>query len=272
MTRLRHRFHWLVYGVPLFCLLVLAAASRIRRGTRESADAPQPPVLQLLCGAALRPPVSEIAEAFQRRFGVKVEVLYGASNLLLGQLELTRQGDVFLPGDAFYTDEAARRGLATHSQTVAWFVPVIQVARGNPGNIQTVAALADPGVRLAVADERAAAIGRIAPDLFRLHGVSMEDVRRNTVFTAITAPEAAQAVALGHADAAVVWKPVALQYPLTEIVPIPADQNVRSPIDAAVLASAARTAAAHDFVRFLTGPAGREAFRRYHYELDAHDR
>ncbi len=259
------RNRWMLYGVPLVCLLLLAGVWMLGHNGRP-AETASPPRLLLLSGAGLRPPVEEIVEAFQRRYGVRVEVQYGPSNILLGQLELTEKGDVFLPGDAYYIAEAARRGFVTSARPVAWFVPAIQVAGGNPKGIETLADLAAPGIRLALADERAAAIGRITPSLFRDHRVPLEAIERNTVFTAVAAPELAQAIAFGHADAAVIWRPVALQYPLTEVVEIPAEQNRISPIEAAVLTTAAQPDLARDFVDFMKGSAARAAFARHHYD------
>jgi molybdate transport system substrate-binding protein len=249
-------------------LVLLTVVHLTFRDPNPTTETTPGPLLTLLCGAGLRPPVEEIVDAFRRRHGVRVEIQYGASNLLLGQLELTGRGDVFLPGDAFYTDEARRKGLVADSRTVAWFVPVIQVADGNPKGIKTVADLAVPGIRLGIADERAAAVGRITPEIFRMNGVSMDDVRRNVVFTSVTAPELGQSVALGHVDAVIVWQPVAKQYPSTEIIAIPEDKNRISPIDAAVVGKpGASTDVAHAFVNFLAGPVAGESFRKYDYDL-----
>jgi ABC-type molybdate transport system substrate-binding protein len=126
------------------------------------------------------------------------------------------------------------------------------------------------GIRLGIADERAAAIGRITPELFRANGVEMDAIRANVAYTSVTAPELGQAVTLGHVDAAIVWRPVAMQYPLTDSVEIPVDLNRISPIDAAVVRGGAHSGTiAADFVDFLAGSFAREVFRRHHYDLEA---
>lgn len=256
----------LTYAVPALALgVVLAGAYLAWRPFAPREEGP--PRLLLYCGAALRPPVSEVIEAFERRSGVQVEADYGASNLLLGRLKLSRLGDVFLPGDAFYVDEARREGLVSEARDVARFVPAIMVSKGNPRRIETVADLAEPGLRLGLADERAAAIGRITPEIFRANGVSLEAIERNTAFTSVTAPELAQAVALGNVDAVIVWKPVAMRHPdAADVVEIPPESNVFSPLSAAVLETAVFAEEARQFVEFLAGPVGQESFRRHHYE------
>lgn len=225
-----------------------------------------PTVIRLYAGAGLKPPVHEAIELFQRRHDVRVEVDYGASNLLLSRLRLMEEGDLFLPGDAFYIDEAESLGLVGERRDIAEFVPVILVQPGNPLNISAVADLMQPGLRLAIADERAAAIGRLTPVIFALHGIDAEDLAKRVVFTSVTAPELAQAVALGHADATIVWYPVAMQYQaLSDIIAIPAEANRISPVSIALLSASTEAREARAFMDFLVGPAGQDCFRRHHY-------
>lgn len=233
--------------------------------------------LTLLCGGALRPPIDGLDDSgeqgilarFRSRYPeVAVETSYGASNLLLGQLKLTQAGDLFFPGDDFYIQEAKNEGLVYATRTVARFVPVILVSHGNPLAIQSVSDLASARVRLAVADRRAAAIGRITPEIFEKNGVSFDRLD-NIVFTGITAPEVAQAVALGHADATITWRPVAVQYPQDgTLVEIPPEDNVFSELVIAVLETSGDKEAGLMFADFIAGPEGRKVFQRYHYDAD----
>ncbi len=226
-----------------------------------------PAALLLYCGAGLRPPVAELAELFQRRTGIKIEANYGPSTPLLTQLKLSGRGDLFLPGDDFYLQEARRQGLVESSHPVATFVPVILVARGNPLGVKTLADLARPEVRLGLADERVAAVGRITPAIFATNGIPFEPLRAKTVLNALTAPELGQAVKLGHVDAAINWQATGWQYaPEVEIVPIPAERNILSPVAVAVVAASKNKETALEFVKFLQGAAGQAVFRKHHYD------
>ncbi len=230
--------------------------------------------LTMYCGGGLRPPVDGsgeegrgVIESFLSEHpGMRIETTYGASNLLLGQLKLAPEGDLFFPGDDFYIGEAEKEGLVYQTRTVALFVPVIMVQEGNPHGIKDVSDLADPAIRLAVADQRAAAIGRITPDIFDKNGMDFEQLD-NIAFTGVTAPEIAQAVTLRHADATIVWRPVAAQYQRgSEIVGIEPENNVVSPLVIAVLETSDNKEAALKFADYISGPAGREIFERYYYD------
>ena len=265
-------------ALRLMLLAVVPAMCLSGCGRAGPVDADRPTArLMFLCGAGLRPPMDGagvqdepgILERFRARHPqITMETTYGASNLLLGQLKLTGTADLFFPGDDFYIEEAKKEGLVYTTRTVARFVPVIMVAVGNPLGIERVSDLAAPQVRLAVADRRAAAIGRIIPEIFEKNGIPF-DTLNNIVFTGITAPEVAQAVALGHADATITWRPVARQYPrnstLIEIAP---EDNVFSQLVIAVLENSADKEAGLKFANFLAGPEGREVFKRYHYDVE----
>ncbi len=257
---------WLFFCVASVLAVFFVACGSEPAGTVE---------LTLLCGGGIRPPIDgsgmEGEEGVIARFqnahpDIRVETNYGASNLLLGQLKLTGSGDLFFPGDDFYIEEARREGMVIETRKVALFVPVIMVASGNPHGIESVSDLADPDLRLAVAEKRAAAIGRITPEIFEKNGVSFENLD-NIDFTGVTAPEIAQAVELGHVDATIVWRPVAVQYPRnSEIVDIEPEKNVVSPLVIAVLETSDNREAALKFAEFISGEESRAVFERYGYE------
>jgi len=234
-----------------------------------------PEELVLLCGGGIRPPIDgadmEDEPGLKGRFqdlnpGIRLEANYGPSNMLLGQLKLTERGDLFFPGDDFYIEEARKEGMVHETRTVAWFVPVIMTVENNPHGIESVSDLADAGIRLAVADQRVAAIGRITPEIFRKNGIDFDELD-NIEFTGTTAPEIAQQVDLGHVDATIVWRPVAKQYPGDNvIIDINPEKNVISPLVIAVLETSDNKEAALKFADYISSDEGREIFEKFHYD------
>jgi len=221
------------------------------------------------CGAAMRKPVSALAAEFTRRTGVKVQTNFGGSNVLLGQIELTRKGDVYIPGDADYVDEARRKGLAGYDRTICYFVPVIMVARGNPRGVRSLTDLTRPGLRVGLGDERACAVGRLIPELLRRNRIDPKAVEPNVVLRTPTVNELAMKVKLRTVDAVIVWSSIAAQYAKDSArVPIPAERNVIPRVAAAVLTTARNPVAARAFVEFLAGERGRAVFKQNHYSVD----
>ncbi len=89
--------------------------------------------------------------------------------------------------------------------------------------------------KLTLADERTAAVGRVARLLLDKNMFSSDDIEKNLAYEGVAVHDLTTAVHLGHVDAAIVWEPVAAAYDEAEIVFIPAEKNIISPIPIAVL-------------------------------------
>mgnify|MGYP005832601249 CR=1 FL=1 len=224
--------------------------------------------LLLYSGAGLRPAIEEIVAAFGRRTGVRVDVDYAGSGILVSRIQLSRRGDVFLPGEMEYVEELAAKGLVRSRRPVAWLVPAILVKKGNPAGIRSLRDLARPGLRLGLGNPEACQIGRTAEALFRKNGIDLETIRERTAFSSLTVNELGVQVEVGQIDAAIVWEPIArLHEKAAGTVSIPAEENVVSPVGAAVLSVSEDPRAAEDFVRFLEAEESRAVFARLGYRV-----
>lgn len=222
--------------------------------------------LMLYCGAGLRPPVAEIAQEFGRRHGVTVECDYAGSEVLLSRVRLTRQGDLYMPGDVSYVEQARAQGLIASSKTACYFVPVILVQQGNPKHIRHVADLVRPGIRLGLGDPKACAVGRQSTKIFARNKIAQDALRRSVVMYSLTAEELGNSVKLKALDATIVWDAVAALFAAdADTVAIPPEQNVISTVPIAVLTCAREPAMAERFVAFVTSPEGEAVFRKHHY-------
>lgn len=231
-----------------------------------------PPSLLLYCGAGLRPPVSEIVDVFEKEKGLKIECIYNASNLLLSQIKLSRKGDVFIPGDVFYVEQAKIQGFIEESRVVAYFIPVILVKKGNPNEVVGLKDFTKKGLRLGIGDFRACAVGRITQKIFEKNNISLDDIAANIVFTSATVNELADAVKLGHIDAAVVWDGVAQYYKEdSDIIAIPQKENIISSIPVAVLKTSENKAISREFLEFVSSEKGKEIFKKHHYTTNVYE-
>ncbi len=221
--------------------------------------------LLFYCGAGLRPVADELVEIFTERTGIRIRTDYNASNLLLGRIQISKEGDLFMPGDRYYVDEAKKGDLIYDSGKAAAFVPVIMVEVGNPKNIKGLRDLVRPGLKLGLADERTAAVGRIAWLIFEKNDIPAEEIKKNLVYDSVTVHDLATAVALGHIDAAVVWEPVAVSYEEAEVVRIPAEDNIFSHIPIAVLTFSGDRKSALKFMDFVLSEEGRSVFEKHNY-------
>ena len=244
-------------------LQVLCAAAVLPAGCgrRDPADASGTrKEILLYCGAGIRPAASAMIEAFEKDHDVRVSANYAGSGQQLGQISVIGKGDLFMPGAELYVDLAVDKGLA-HAETkriVAYFVPVIFVAKGNPKGIRTLRDLGREGLRIGFGDERSCAVGRKTLKILEKNGIPYEEIAKNVVYRSGTVNELGLAVQLGNVDAVILWDANARHFAAAgTIVPIPTEQNVISPIPVAVLKSSKHPEEARAFIDFVTSEKGR---------------
>jgi len=215
--------------------------------------------LFIYCAGGMRLPIAQLAGEFRARHGVRMNLTYGGANILLGQIELTRRGDVYIPGDADYINIAARKGLVRSRRRISYFVPVIIVPKGNPKGIHTLADLTAPGVKIGQGEPKACAVGRLMPRLLDLNGVEPAAWQKNVKLHTPTVNELGLKIKLGTIDAAVVWRCIAAKYSKdADIVELDPKKNICPTVAGAVLSFSKNPAAAAAFLDFLTSKRGRQ--------------
>lgn len=225
--------------------------------------------LRIYCGAGIRPPVAELAEQFARRYGVEVAVDYAGSEVLLSRIKLSGRGGVYMPGDEYYVNQAAREGLIASQHDVCYFVPVILVQKGNPLDIRGLEDLARPGIKVGLGDLQACAIGRLCQEIFEKNRLDLQAIERNVAFRSLTVNELGNHIKLKALDAVIVWDAVAAYFAEHgDVVPIPLEQNVISTVAIGVLKNTQHPELAAQFVEFITSDEGRAVFRKHHYTVD----
>jgi molybdate transport system substrate-binding protein len=233
------------------------------------AAAPVEGELLVHCAAGMRLPVNTMADEFKKDHKVTIALNYDGSNRLLGQIRLTRKGDVYVAGDAEYITIAEKDGLIAARKALCYFVPVILVPKGNPHKIKTLSDLTGPGLKIGQGDEKAAAVGRIMPELLKRNGVDAAAWGRNVVLETPTVNELALAVKLGTIDGAVVWSAVAINYAdATDAIPMDPAKSICPPVCAAVLKGAGNPRSAQAFLEFMASDRGREILRAAGYTID----
>ena len=179
--------------------------SGCRRSSKLSAvGKPEP----LLCyvGGTMRPVMEMLAEAYEKDTGQPVTIDYSGSGQLLIKIETTGIGDLYVCHDPFL-NALMRKGLGLKGYTIAAIKPMIAVAKGNPKQIKGLADLTRPGLKVGLTDEMFSTVGHINKVMFRKAGLA-EAIKANVVTRSRSGGQVANAVKLGHLDAAIVWNAV----------------------------------------------------------------
>ena len=92
--------------------------------------------LLLYCGITMVRPMTEIAQAFEKRENVKVTLAQGGSEDLYQAARKSGAGDLYLPGEPSYREKYLHEGLLGEFQLVGYNKLAIIVARGNPKKVK----------------------------------------------------------------------------------------------------------------------------------------
>jgi molybdate transport system substrate-binding protein len=251
----------------LLLVLVLLAAS-LGCDRPEEAD---PHSLTVFCGSASKPAMERIAPRFERATHIGVNLIFGGSGTLLSQIELSRQGEIYLPGSPDYIIIGKRKGLLIEGseRVVTYLVPAIITPAGNPADVHSLEDLARPGIRVGLGNPQTVCLGLYAVELLDANDL-LEKVMKNVVTFGGSCSKTANLAAMGKLDAILGWKvfhswnpdrmtyvPIAPQrIPRISHIPISIPVYTRDP-------ELSRT-----FIDFVLSPAGRSVYEDLGYLTD----
>ncbi len=223
------------------------------------------PKLTVYCAAGLRPAVAEFIETFERKENIKVEPIYSGSGYLLSQIDLSQRGDVYIPGDGFFLQQAADKGYIKRQATAAYYITVIGVRKGNPKGVKGLADLAREDLKVGLGDEKACSVGRASAEMLAKAGLAGKVKPR---YVSGTVNELGNHLQLGTLDAAIIWDAVAKFYPKdVDAVPIEPEWREVLPVPAGVLTFTKHDALAGKFVDAISGDEGRAIFAKNGYTV-----
>lgn len=251
-------------GLSCFVLTSGCRDERAETG-KESSQAE----LLIFCGAGLQPPIAELTKQFAKNNDLEILTDYAGAEVLLSKARLSKRGDIYIPGDKRYVDQAAANGLILSQTSVCYYVPTIFVQKGNPKKIKGIKDLLRPGIKLGLGHPDYIPVGRKARQIFEKNGISWKRIETHLRFQSATVNELCLQIQAKSLDAVIVWDAVAQRYSkYGEMIPIPREQNAISTVDAGVLKFTENIELADKFLQFLCSEDGRAVFSKHNYRLD----
>jgi molybdate transport system substrate-binding protein len=255
------KFRLLLIGVLL--LVALSGCAKV-----------EPKSITAFVGSASKPPMEEASAAFEKETGIKVYLNFGGSGTMLSQIELSKSGDLYIPGSPDYMIKAAKKDVIDTASVkeIAYLIPVIAVPHGNPQNIQSLADLAKPGIQLGIGNPSAVCVGLYAIEIFDYNHL-LGDIGKNIVVNAESCEKTATLISLKSVDAVIGWD--VFHYWDTEkidVVYLGGDQLPRiAYIPGAVTKYTADKVSSQKFLDFLVSPEGQQIFRKWGYITNEND-
>ena len=115
--------------------------------------------------------MEKIASNFTEELGKDIQLQYGGSGTLLGNLKIAQKGDLFLAADDSYLYQAREAGLVKEILPLAKMKPVLAFGQGNPKNIKSLQDLLRDDLNIGLATPDAAAVGKLTRKLLTESGI-----------------------------------------------------------------------------------------------------
>ncbi|MFN4131728.1 MAG: molybdate ABC transporter substrate-binding protein [Caldimicrobium sp.] len=225
----------------------------------------------VFAGAASKPPLEEAAKAFEKKTGIKVDLVFGGSGYVLSQMILSKQGDIYFPGSSDFMELAKKKGVVypETERPVVYLVPAINVQKGNPKNIKSLKDLTRPGLKVVIANPETVCVGAYAVEIIEKAFTPEEKAafRKNIINYAESCEKTATAISLKTADAVIGWSVFQHWDPKRiETIPLKKEEIIRiGYIPIAISKFTKNRELAQKFIDFILSDEGKAIFRKYHY-------
>jgi molybdate transport system substrate-binding protein len=207
--------------------------------------------LTVFAAASLQPAFDKVAAQLRATNNIKATFNYAGTQTLTAQLQQGAQADVFASADIAHMNTVESAGLlAGPSKFFAQNWLKIVVAKGNPKGITGLSDLARPSLVVVLADPSVPA-GKYAQQALGKAHVTVHPASLELQVTGVLSK-----VALGEADAGIVYVSDIFTNTKVDGVPIAVDQNVIADYPIAVLKSSAHAAQARTFIDLVLAPEG----------------
>src|SRR5436190_12161285 len=247
-------FRWRCRVTKAIGILVALAALA---SCQTYVDTTHPPALTVFAAASLQPPFDKIA----RQAKVDARFNYAGTQTLTAQLTQGAQADVFASADTAHMTTVQAAGLLTGPAKIfAHNRLEVAVEKGNPKGIHTLADLARPGLVVVLADPSVPA-GKYAQQALAKANVTVHPASLEPQVTGVLSK-----VALGEADAGIVYVSDVVTSQKVQGVPIPDSQNVVADYPIAALKNAQHNSTADAFIAFVLAPDGQSILKAAGFE------
>ncbi len=239
------------------CTAVVAALSACGRSDSDADPVSLNVTVNVFAASSLTEAFARIEAAYESEYpATDVVINFAGSSALAAQIREGAPADVFASADLATLEAAIAVGdVAGPPQVFATNTLAIAVELGNPKNIRNLSDLATPELIVVLADTTVPA-GKYAAEVLAVAGVSVTPASLEQNVRAVLSK-----VALGEADAGIVYRTDLASESNAQAVDIPTDQNVVAEYAIGSVTSSddrpGDAAATAKFIDFVLGPAGR---------------
>jgi molybdate transport system substrate-binding protein len=220
----------------------------------------------LYCGITMVRPMTEIAQVFEKREGVKILIAQGGSEDLYQSAKKSGLGDWYLPGEPSYRDKHLSEGLLGDFTTVGFNQMALVVQKGNPKKIK-----ADPREMLRkdliviLGNAESGSVGQEAKSVLDSLGIYPKVVKASA-FLSPDSRSLMNAMKKGDVDLTMSWRATGLFADnASRLDVIDLDPKLAKPqaLLLNILKSTRQPELARSFLKLASGDEGQAIFRKH---------
>jgi len=243
--------------IALLAMLVAVACGQ----ATAAPSGPARTTLTVFAAASLQPAFDKIGQKLQGTRNVATTFSYAGTQTLTTQLTQGAPADVFASADFAHMTTVESAGLLEgQSALFAHNRLEIAVAKGNPKGIKALADLARSGLVVVLADPSVPA-GKYAQQTLAKAQVTVHPASLEQQVTGVLSK-----VALGEADAGIVYHSDVVTSGKVDGVPIPDDENVIADYPVGILKATQNGSGAMAFVAFVLSADGQSLLKAAGFE------
>lgn len=249
----------------LLLLLGMLATGGCNRCSSEQ------PTLQVFAASSLTEVFEDLASAFEAEHpGVDVATSFAGSQVLRLQIEQGAEADVFASANRHHLDALHEAKYVQSPQVFAHNELVVIVPRENPAALSGFADL--PSARTLVIGSPEVPVGRYTRQVLDKAGAALgpsfsAEVSKQVVSEEPNVRLVRAKVALGEADAAIVYRTDAMGSDEVSMLPIPPELGVQVDYTQAIVQGTAQPELAEQWLTFVDAEAGRHILSRHGFAL-----
>jgi len=237
----------------------------IARAQGQPGEGPRAEML-LYCGITMVKPMTEIAQAFEKRENVRIVIAQGGSEDLYQSAKKSGVGDLYLPGEPSYRERHLAEGLLGEYVTVGYNQMALIVQKGNPKRVK-----ADPRELLRrdlvaiIGNAESGSVGLEAKAILDKLGIYPRVVKA-AAFLAADTRSLMLAMRRGEADVTMSWRATGF-FPENaeklDVIDLPSQLARPQPLLLNLLKTSRHVDLARRFMSYAAGDEGQAIFRRY---------
>ncbi len=255
-------------------LLFVACSGTTSPASTVSTPMPAPVTLNIFAAASLTKAFTEISSQYhQLHPNIIIKPVYDSSATLEQQIANGAPADIFASADTTSMQKASQAGLVGTSQLFAKNRLVVILPASNPGHLTTLKDLANPGVKIDVANATVP-VGKYARQVLSNLAKSADygpayavAALKNVVSEEQNDAAIVQKVQLGEVDAGIVY--VSDINPSTSAqflsITIPDDVNVIAQYPIAVVKNSTHNSEAQAFITFVLSSSGQAVLKQFNF-------